>query len=56
VITVTLACGHVVKLDDGSVAPSCVECGETRVTQVKAPAPRFRGAALGPCAQDKERS
>lgn len=48
-MTATLACGHVVPLDSES-APRCGPCNETRVAHIKAPAPRFRGVVLGPCA------
>lgn len=47
-IAVTFACGH--RGTAGEAAPRCTECGETRVSHVKAPAPRFRGVVLGPCA------
>ena len=47
-ITVTMACGH--RMAVGESAPRCATCGETRVSHVKAPAPRFRGVVLGPCA------
>lgn len=48
-ITVTFACGHTMQLD-GNARPVC-GCGETRVRTVDARAPKFRGLALGPCAQ-----
>ena len=47
-IEVTMACGH--KLAAGEGSPICAQCQETRVSHVKAPAPRFRGVVLGPCA------
>lgn len=49
-ITATMACGHTIRIDDGARAPLCPSCGEARVAFVKAPAPRFRGIVLGPCA------
>lgn len=49
-MTATMACGHRIAIDADGSAPRCGECGETRVSHVKAPAPRFRGTALGPCA------
>jgi hypothetical protein len=50
-VTATMACGHQITLADGSIAPQCPTCGEVRVSRVKAPAPRFRGMVLGPCAE-----
>jgi hypothetical protein len=50
-ITATMACGHQIRLEDGSTAPTCAQCRETRVAHVKARAPRFRGTVLGPCAE-----
>lgn len=49
-ILLTMACGHRVKAPDDIRAPLCPTCGETRVAHVKAPAPRFRGVVMGPCA------
>lgn len=47
-MTVGMACGHTVEIDDTAVsAPQC-PCGERRVSRVSVRAPRFRGA-LGPC-------
>lgn len=48
-IRVSMACGHRLQADS-ETAPRCAECGETRVAHVSAPAPRFRGVVLGPCA------
>lgn len=49
-ITVTYACGHTANVSaKGDVPPIC-ECGERRVSRVKAPAPRFRGVCQGPSA------
>lgn len=45
-MTVQFVCGHAREVD-GSVRPICV-CGEARIVAVKAPAPHFRGYALGP--------
>jgi hypothetical protein len=55
-IAVTFACGCRQDVDDAdavkdSVAPVCPTHGESRITRVSAPAPRFRGvAARGPLA------
>ena len=48
-MTIFFVCGHRLQ---GSFndPPKCAECGETRIRSVQAPAPRFTGAALGPCA------
>lgn len=49
-MTATWACGHRgVVSSDVSEAPVCPHCGERRVSDVKAPAPRFRGPVTGPC-------
>lgn len=54
-IIVRFACGHVKSLEDTvSVAPSCSQCGETRVQSVQAPAPRFTGFCSGPVATTKD--
>ena len=49
-ITVTMACGHVLS-GDAKAAPYCPLCREVRVSRVKAPAPRFRGYCVGPTAE-----
>jgi DNA-directed RNA polymerase subunit RPC12/RpoP len=51
VITLSMACGHTVKIGDGDGPVACPECGERRVSHVKARAPKFRGVVLGPYAQ-----
>jgi hypothetical protein len=51
-ITLRMACGHVLKTDDmGTEQPICVECGERRVSHVKTRAPKFRGVCTGPLAR-----
>jgi hypothetical protein len=51
-IRLTFACGHALTLEDTNVAPACVECGETRVSNVTTKRlPRFRGACRGPYAE-----
>lgn len=48
-ITVTFACGHAVTVEnDVKDAPVCPQCGQRRVSKVKAPAPRFTGSCSGP--------
>ena len=47
-ITLTFACGHTQAYEDG--AAICRVCGERRVSQAKAPPPRFRGVCVGPTA------
>ena len=49
-MTVFFACGHQVTLGDPGETPPVCACGERRVRDVKAPAPRFRGACQGPSA------
>ena len=46
-----MACGHAVMISDGIAVPTCPQCGEARVARVSAPAPKFRGVVLGPCAE-----
>jgi hypothetical protein len=48
-VTVTMACGHVLRQDSVAV-PHCAQCDERRVARVTAPPPRFHGVVLGPCA------
>lgn len=51
-ITVRLACGHeTVTVSENSDTPPVCWCGERRVRQVTAPAPRFRGVCQGPSAR-----
>lgn len=50
-VVVRMACGHELRMADGSAVPTCPACAESRVASVKAPAPRFRGVVLGPCAE-----
>ena len=47
-MTVTMACGCVLKLGDTDGAPICVAHDERRVQAVKARAPKFRGVCQGP--------
>ena len=48
-IRIEFVCGHsVIAPDDVSQAPACQICGDRRVRDVIAPAPRFRGAVSGP--------
>jgi hypothetical protein len=51
VIRVRFACGHTVQGDERMTQAECRQCGETRVSHVTAPPPRFSGVVLGPCAQ-----
>jgi len=48
VITLTFGCGHTTKVPDDALIAVCPTCGERRVQQVKARAPRFRGVVNGP--------
>jgi len=41
-ITVTFGCGHTAQMD-GTEKKQCPECGDKRVSSVKAPKPRFTG-------------
>lgn len=43
-------CGHVVRLTGDEQHPRCA-CGNDQLVGVVARAPKFRGHALGPCAQ-----
>jgi len=52
-ITVRFQCGHTRTLNGDEQQPRCA-CGETVIAEVNAPAPRFRGYALGPCAKFEE--
>jgi hypothetical protein len=49
-ISILFVCGHTLQATGDEVGPRCA-CGESRIESVKAPAPKFRGLALGPCAQ-----
>lgn len=49
-ITVTFSCGHS-KQANGSEEKLTCACGETRIAQVDAPVPVFRGHVRGPHAQ-----
>lgn len=51
-ITVTFQCGHQ-KQASGSEEQLVCSCGESRIAQVDAPAPRFVGHARGPHAEYK---
>lgn len=51
-LIVTFACGHHATTDGGGgSAPMCEVCHEHRVRSVRAPVPRFRGVASGPCTE-----
>lgn len=47
-MTITFKCGHVLTVDDVTEAPECQACGERQISNVTAPAPKFRGACSGP--------
>jgi hypothetical protein len=47
-MTVTLACGCVLKLSDTDGPPVCPTHQERRVSRVVARAPKFRGVCQGP--------
>jgi hypothetical protein len=47
-MTITFACGHTQIREVSVDTPPLCGCGERRVARVVAPAPRFRGACLGP--------
>lgn len=49
-IAITFECGHTGQFSGDEQRPVC-SCGNDRMTTVLAPAPRFRGHALGPCAK-----
>lgn len=49
-ITITFECGHQKTADGGETKVACA-CGETRIAQVNAPVPRFRGHVTGPHAE-----
>lgn len=50
-MSVRFACGHATTMWAANPSePICPECGETRVTRIGAPPPRFRGACAGPYA------
>lgn len=51
-ITATFKCGHTVTLTGDEKHPHCA-CGEDRLVGIVARAPKFKGHALGPCAQFK---
>jgi hypothetical protein len=53
-ISLRFACGHAMRGDDRMTQAQCSHCGETRVSRVMAPAPRFVGIVTGPCAEFKE--
>ena len=45
----TWKCGHHFEVPRNvSSAPMCPQCGERKITDVKAPPPRIRGHAMGP--------
>ena len=52
-ITVRFACGHTGNVGLNQTASPVCHCGETRVTQTVARAPRFSGACSGPYAEMK---
>jgi len=47
-ITLTFACGHAGRWQDGDPDPRCPVCGETRIARVQAPPPRITGAVVLP--------
>ena len=49
-ITITFECGHQLAATGNESHARC-GCGETRIQSVTAPAPKFSGHALGPCAK-----
>jgi len=49
-IRVTFKCGHGQAWAEGDATPVCATCGERQIGRVKAPAPRFSGACVGPTA------
>ena len=48
-ITFACQCAPLTVSDVGDTPPVC-RCGERRISDVKAPAPRFRGVCQGPSA------
>ena len=52
-ITIRFTCGHVVAVSDDAKSPPVCGCGERAVASVKARAPRFVGACVGPYAETK---
>lgn len=51
-IVVTFTCGHRQTVSPSATgALSCLTCGTSRVSRVKAPPPRFTGVVTGPCAR-----
>lgn len=50
-ITVHFACGHELTFESGAKRPTCVQCGETRISRTFAPPPSFRGICTGPTAE-----
>jgi hypothetical protein len=52
-ITARFDCGHSMTLTGDEQHPRCM-CGCDKLVDVQARAPRFRGYALGPCAQFEE--
>jgi DNA-directed RNA polymerase subunit RPC12/RpoP len=49
-VTITFACGHRLSSANAPDQAVCPTCGDRRVSRVKAPAPRFHGTVVGPCA------
>lgn len=47
-ISITYRCGHVQTVGPDFDQPICPTCQERTVANVQAPAPRFRGVAIGP--------
>jgi hypothetical protein len=52
-IAARFECGHLVQLTGDEQKPRCA-CGNDRLAQVRAKAPKFHGHALGPCAKYEE--
>ena len=49
-MTIYFACGHSAKLTEPGDQPPVCACGERRIAQVEARAPKFRGFCQGPTA------
>ena len=49
-IRLHFACGHEQDLLSQTQRPTCIQCGETRISRTIAPPPRFTGLCTGPTA------
>ena len=47
-LRVTFRCGHELPVSETATAAPVCACGETRIVDVQAPAPRFTGVGSGP--------